>query len=147
MTVQTEDVIAITENVLKTMLNFEVAAIDAAPLEGSGEQLASQIAINGAWKGTVTVESTLGLAREMAGGMLGLESNDVTEVDLNDALAEITNMVGGNIKSLLTSPSYLSLPTMASTTTTESSTADAKVLVQKTFICRDELLRITLHEQ
>ena len=39
---------------------------------------------------------------------------DVTEVDQQDVASELVNMIGGNLKSLLPGPSFLSLPTIVS---------------------------------
>jgi len=147
MNVKSDDVVAITENVLKTMLDFDVATTEFSAHPKSADQISSFVQISGAWEGTVFVESSLGLARDIAGGMFGVNTNSVSDEDLKDALAEITNMVGGNIKSLVNSPSYLSIPGIAKEHTSAELATPARIVVQKTFVCRDELLRITLCEQ
>ncbi|WP_425616243.1 chemotaxis protein CheX [Anatilimnocola sp. NA78] len=146
MTVKSDDVVAITENVLKTMLDFDVATTDFVAEPDSAEQISSFVQISGAWEGTVIVESSLGLARDIAGGMFGISTNSVSEDDLQDALAEITNMVGGNIKGLVNSPSFLSIPCIAKESTL-AGPGQPKVVFQQSFVCRDELLRITLCQQ
>ena len=45
--------------------------------------------------------------------MFGAEPGDLSDDEVSDALGELTNMVGGNIKSLLPAPSQLSLPSVA----------------------------------
>lgn len=163
MTVQPDDVIAITENIMRTMLDCEIqatdvaTAIDASAATPEGDAIAYQIDIHGAWKGVVIVESSVELARSMACGMLGVGGETVTDDDLQDALSEITNMVGGNIKSLLTSPSYLSLPRQAGASpmgtdalpaeSGAEQTAPLTMLSQTTFLCHEQPLRITVCQQ
>ena len=45
--------------------------------------------------------------------MFGMEPDEVSADEVADAVGELTNMVGGNIKSLLPEPSLLSLPTVS----------------------------------
>ena len=42
--------------------------------------------------------------------MFGSAPDVVTDAEVVDALGELTNMIGGNVKSLLPAPSQLSLP-------------------------------------
>jgi chemotaxis protein CheX len=44
--------------------------------------------------------------------MLQMAPDDVTQDDKRDVVAELANMVGGNFKSLLPGPVFLSLPTV-----------------------------------
>lgn len=77
----------------------------------AGEELRSgSVSIEGCWTGTVVVETELASLRALAQGMF--EEAEVDDEQLDDALAEITNMVGGNIKCLLEEESRLSLPSV-----------------------------------
>jgi chemotaxis protein CheX len=52
----------------------------------------------------------MGAARNAAGALLGIDLGDVTGEDVTDALGELANIIGGNVKSLMPDPSALSLP-------------------------------------
>jgi len=66
------------------------------------------VAIDGGWEGTVVVEAQAASLRALAARMF--EESEVDEEEMDDTLAEVTNMVGGNIKCLLETESRLSLP-------------------------------------
>ena len=42
--------------------------------------------------------------------MFSIEKGQVTDEEINDALSEMINIIGGNLKSLLPQPNQLSLP-------------------------------------
>jgi CheY-specific phosphatase CheX len=61
------------------------------------------IAIDGAFKGTVTLTCPKQFAFDLARKMLDMSEEETTEEAARDALAELTNVVGGNVKSLISS--------------------------------------------
>ncbi len=72
------------------------------------------VSINGGWDATVTVEVSDALARSMTTIMLAFDEGEPLEdSDVADAVGELVNMVGGNVKSLMPGPSALSLPAVA----------------------------------
>lgn len=68
------------------------------------------INIAGDWQGTVAVQVPRALAAIIAARMFRLGDQQPTIEDMQDALGEITNMTGGNIKALLPGQCVLSLP-------------------------------------
>jgi len=70
--------------------------------------------VSGGWAGVVTVELDEGVAQQLSARMLALpEGEPVADGDIADAVGELVNMVGGNVKSLMPGPSVLSLPAVA----------------------------------
>ena len=55
----------------------------------------------GAWTGHIVVRATGSFARAVAAKMFGISRNDVGHGDAADAIAELANVVSGNLKSLL----------------------------------------------
>ncbi len=103
----------IVQSVFSTMLQIDLTP--AAPLEqADADQLVTTIQITGEWAGGVVLGLSPQLARESAAAMLQVPANEVTEADQRDVAAELVNMIGGNLKSLLPGPSCLSLPTIVS---------------------------------
>ncbi|HKX27438.1 MAG TPA: chemotaxis protein CheX [Blastocatellia bacterium] len=68
------------------------------------------VRISGDWDGAVTLHCSSAFARRVAALMFDIPEQNATFEHEQDALGELVNMVGGNIKSLLPAPSHLSLP-------------------------------------
>ncbi|HVD28484.1 MAG TPA: chemotaxis protein CheX [Mycobacteriales bacterium] len=58
------------------------------------------------------------LARTAASAMFDRPAEALTDDEVADALGELTNMIGGNLKSLLPGPSRLSMPAVTVGATT-----------------------------
>jgi chemotaxis protein CheX len=82
---------------------------EAEPRSALG-MVTGRIFVTGAWIGSIEVEASRVLATEAAARMLGIDPDAVSFADVKDALGELTNIIGGNIKSMLPGPSHLSLP-------------------------------------
>lgn len=108
-----ESILRIADSVWSMILGMELkrgAAPDAA--RANERTVTASVQISGAWEGVVHAQCPAGLAARAAGVMFGLPPQKVQADQVQDALGELTNMVGGNIKALLPEPSRLSLPTV-----------------------------------
>jgi chemotaxis protein CheX len=80
-----------------------------APLPA--ETLSSWVTISGPWNGTVVITCGRDTAEELTRTLLrGHAPAELEAEDVEDALGEIANVVGGNIKAVLPGPSALGLP-------------------------------------
>lgn len=70
------------------------------------------VQISGGFAGAVHLVCDRMVIRTAAATMFSVPENDLSDEDLRDALGELTNMVGGNIKTLLSGTEYISLPTV-----------------------------------
>ncbi len=70
------------------------------------------IHVTGPEGGVVTLECSDALARASASAMFNLAMDEVQPADAEDSLGELTNIVGGNFKALLSDGHQLSLPTV-----------------------------------
>jgi chemotaxis protein CheX len=105
------DLMAIAEQVWASYLDLDGASpLLAIPADGPGNEVSASVSVTGAWQGHVVVSCSDKAARHVAGALLGFEADDVTEADIADALGELANIIGGNVKSLLPEPCALSLP-------------------------------------
>lgn len=143
-----EEIFVIAQNVLGTMLHIE-ALPDDQIAEGSEHEAAFTgcVQITGNWQGAVLVQGTSHLERILASVFFELPEADVTQADIRDAIAEITNMIGGNIKGQVPSPSYLSIPSVTVGSDFNFHLAGANVLSQAVLDCHGEPLRIVLCER
>ncbi len=78
--------------------------------ENSANAITSNIQISGQWQGIVALKIQHSLAQQLAVKMFSIEKEEITEEEINDAVSEMTNIIGGNLKSILPQPNKLSLP-------------------------------------
>ena len=96
------------------MLGIEVNTGEAmVPDSFEPDFMSGCVQITGAWQVAVTVDCSIGLARQIAAIMFGVEVSETMPDQVSDALGEFTNIIGGNIKSFFPEPSNLSLPAVA----------------------------------
>lgn len=97
----------ITANIWESMLSLP---IEDGPGADVSDYITGCVQITGDWQAAVTVELSAELARRAAAALFAMEPEEVGEGEINDAVGELANMVGGNIKSLVPGTSQLSLP-------------------------------------
>lgn len=103
--------------IFSTMLGAEVRQGDVSIETGNPEAndgVVSLIGIAGTWVGTGSITCSPSLACRICSQLLMTESSSVDE-DVLDAVAELTNMVAGNVKTELEAhlgPLGLSIPTV-----------------------------------
>jgi chemotaxis protein CheX len=106
-----DDLQQIAEQVWASYLDTdgEKPLVPVAPGKLSKEIVAG-VAVSGAWHGLVLVACSSVASREAAAALLGMDAAEVTDGDVDDALGELANVIGGNVKSLLPEPCVLGLP-------------------------------------
>lgn len=110
------DLHAVVDEVWTTFLGPEDPLLPALPDSGlsAGGTWSAATSVTGAWNGVVTVEIPDLVAQTATERMLGLTPDEVLSTeDVADAVGELVNMIGGNVKSLMPGPSALSLPLVA----------------------------------
>ena len=106
-----------TENVFETMLGQSVVTGDAyldSAASASSNGVVSFIGLAGAWIGTGSIACTATCACSMASQLMMAEYKAIDE-EVLDAVAEVTNMILGNVKTALEErlgPMGLSIPTV-----------------------------------
>ena len=123
MTVMTEpssfDVLAVVDEVWTTFLGGDPLVPVAPTPESSAIPTTSRwdaaVTVSGAWNGLVVVSVDDVVAHAVTEAMLGVVADGpaLPHEDVVDALGELVNVIGGNIKSLMPGPSKLSLPLVA----------------------------------
>lgn len=108
LAITSQDIVAAiktaTLDVFTTMLNLEVEAgqmltekaVAAAPASG----VVSLVGLAGSWSGTGSIACTGAFACKMASSFL-LAEYDAMNDDVLDAVGEISNMIVGNVKTIL----------------------------------------------
>lgn len=101
----------IVEMVCTSMLGLEVLPGEARSACPGERALVGCVQLTGSWSGAVLVSCTGDFAQLVAQLIFGATTASSDEE--RDALGEITNMIAGNLKTLLPSPSFLGLPTVS----------------------------------
>jgi chemotaxis protein CheX len=102
----------IVEHVFQTMMGLEVRVIRTKWPPAKGELITAAISLAGPWKGAVLLECGLNAAFLFTSRMIGIDVPAALNDDVRDALGELANMIGGNLKSVLPGGVSLSLPTV-----------------------------------
>lgn len=103
------DLWSIVTEVWESILGQPVAQVDHA--FNLDEALTSAVTISGDWDGVVTFTCPQAAAAAIARAMLALgPDDDLTDEDVVDALGEVVNVVGGQVKSLCAGENHLGLP-------------------------------------
>jgi chemotaxis protein CheX len=112
-TLPTDQQIAeITQDVWSSYTGKTVQPAPDQVTPDGGDVAVGRVAVTGAWRGTVLLACPTDLARTAAAAMFDRPAERLTDDEVADALGELTNMIGGNLKSLLPGPSRLSLPSV-----------------------------------
>lgn len=99
-----ETIEEITREVFASVVGIDVASGGRAP----DEPLLFTVDVTGPWSGSIHLEIGASCARTLAGAMFAQE--EVTTDDVQDAMGELANVIGGSVKGLMPGPSKLSLP-------------------------------------
>lgn len=145
--IETDDVVAITQNIFGTMLQMETYPVPADASAKLGAEMVGCIQIVGEWSGTVLLETTVALASTAGARMLMMNEDEIVEADRQDTVAELTNMLGGNIKSIVPSPSSLSLPTVTNGRDFQLRTYGSTPYSETTFQCDEHVFRVVILEK
>ncbi|MBW3085443.1 hypothetical protein KEM60_01643 [Austwickia sp. TVS 96-490-7B] len=113
MQLSSDDVAQIIHEVWSSMLGLPAEPFDMERPDNENAT-AGSVGVTGATECLISMEMGNEAARRFAATMFGLDETACSDDDVADAIGELTNMVGGNIKSLLPEPSTLSLPVVAS---------------------------------
>jgi chemotaxis protein CheX len=105
-----EQIVAITQDVWSSFTGTAIDSASEVVALDAGDVTFGRVAVTGPWQGCVLLACPTQLARNAASAMFDLPAEQLTDDEVADALGELTNMIAGNIKSLLPGPSRLSMP-------------------------------------
>jgi chemotaxis protein CheX len=131
-----QEIVALSESIWSSVLGLELTASGAntATLPG-GRTVDGIVTITGDFQGAVIVQVPENLAQRVATIMFRLGDAKPTLEDVQDALGEITNMTGGNLKALMPGSCHLSLPAVIDGNDYRIRIPTARVLTRVLFEC------------
>ena len=134
----------VVQSVFSSMLGIGLTRVEA-DLPPTEHRLAASVQITGQWTGGVVLELSTASAQATAAAMLQMNPQEVTDEDQQDVAAELANMIGGNLKSLLPGASSLSLPTVVAGREVGLRLHDAELIEEASFQSDDVRLRVGLY--
>jgi chemotaxis protein CheX len=106
-----QEIFEITEMTWQAMLGLDSQACTLpSNIDLAEEFWTRRVEISGAWNGLVVLHGSWQLVNSAACVIFGTGRSEVTAQDRSDAIYELTNLIAGNIKSLLPGPCQLALP-------------------------------------
>ncbi|MCU0880051.1 MAG: chemotaxis protein CheX [Pirellulaceae bacterium] len=108
--VSDDQMLELLESVWSSMLYVPISAVPPKGDFTEHARLTASVHIAGDWNGTVLLHLTEPFAEFAAATMLASDTEGLTDADRDDAAAELCNIIGGSIKSLLPGRNSLSLP-------------------------------------
>ncbi len=101
----------IVHDVFETMLLYPIHESSDA-YDARSTLVTSAISLTGSWNGAVILECSEQQARFFTGRLMGIPQPAHMNDDTRDAMGELANVIGGNVKSVLPNGVFLSLPSV-----------------------------------
>lgn len=106
-----ETVVEVVQTIFSTMIDLEARPTKAAGLP-QGSRVTSSVYLEGSWNGAVSVECGLKDASFLAGKFLAVDPPESFDDDVRDAMGELANVIGGNLKATMGTDVRLSMPSV-----------------------------------
>jgi len=141
--IQPSELAQIVEGVFATMLELEVGRSDTAWFPGA-ERLTAVVHLSGDWNGAVLLECDGLPACRFAGRFLSMAPAETVDDVVRDVLGELANMIGGNLKCVLTRGIRLSMPSVVDGGDYSLRVCRSRVEERLTFDCAEGFFWITV---
>jgi chemotaxis protein CheX len=138
-----EEISNVATTVWESVLGLTLVRRDGVP-PAPDRAVAGWVLFSGAWEGAVTIETSAEFARRAAATMFGVDPDAASVADTQDAIGELANMTGGNVKSLLPEPCRLSLPTVVEGTDLTARLLGGELVTSVAFDCNGSTLVVRL---
>ena len=100
----------VVAGVFATLVGTAAGVAQRPVADGGALDVSARISMTGAWSGRIVLICSAALARRFAARMALRDEPQVSAADVRDAVGELVNAVGGNLKALLPGPTWLALP-------------------------------------
>ncbi|MZH42378.1 MAG: chemotaxis protein CheX [Nitrospinae bacterium] len=135
-----------TRLVYSTLLDFEVHSSPGHYKASPTSTVTGSVHITGEWNGTILLSLPALLVDKITEQLFSIEPGKSSNNEREDAVGELINMIGGNIKALLPEPSKLSVPTIAMEGN-DPKFPPSKEVTHCQFEYQNELFGLTLYEE
>ena len=147
MIITQDDLCQLTYAIWESTLSLAVQPVPRADLpKREAGIVTGRVQITGAWQGAVVLQCSRELAKKVARAMFGHDSAEPSSEEVRDALAEITNVTAGNLKSLASGPCHLAMPEVTDHALDPPMASEEVVVSSQGFACQGELFLLTILE-
>lgn len=120
----------------------------ATPPAAGGNTFQGHVHIMGTWTGTVVLQCSEAAARRAAQAFFGDATPEDELRDMQDAVCELTNMIGGNLKAIVAEQGCtLSIPTVVAGDNYSVRIPLTRTVVRQPFAADDQLVVVTVLER
>jgi chemotaxis protein CheX len=141
--IHAEELFQIVESVFGIMLRLDLYPSEA-PWFPHGDRLTSAVHLAGDWNGAIVVECDRRQACRFAGRFLSMEPSDTVDDVVRDVLGELANMIGGNVKGVLSSHIHLSMPSVMDGNDYSLRVCGAEIQQRLAFRCSEGVFWVTV---
>jgi chemotaxis protein CheX len=142
-----ETIAELCEAVWTQTLELPLVHTAEADEQMSGTSLQGHVHITGPWRGTVVLQCSPAFASLAAQRLFGVGAEPPSQDDIRDTIGELTNIIGGNLKAVLSSNGcQLSLPTVVEGQAFSVSVPGTRTLARDAFVCNGTPIVVTVLE-
>ncbi len=144
MTITDDDVMGLAEEIWESLLELSIQRIPDASDVDDAATMTACIQFTGSWEGSLSIYCGDEFVRLAAGRMFASDPDGLSTEDVEDALGEIANVAGGNLKSLLPVGAEISLPTVVRGDRYAIHFPGSSVIASVPFECEGQPIRIVV---
>lgn len=105
------DIYLVIQSVCGATLGLEVDGPEGSTDEVDlGQAIVAHVEISGETPARLLLECSEAMAKSAASALFVLDSEELTPRDLQDAVSELINIIGGNVRALVSTGSQLGIP-------------------------------------
>jgi len=111
--VEVDQVLVIARDIFSSMIDGEAGFLNSWVGEPPvlEDPVVAWVDLRGPWSGRAALRTETATAHNLSRALLGMDADEeVSHADLADAVGELANVVGGNVKALLPEGGKLGLP-------------------------------------
>lgn len=145
MSVDAETLVELTQAVWASFVDPELPLLDLgdAPADdGPDGNVIGTIEIEGPEAGLLRVTMPAQAASDAAARMFDIDADTVVDADVQDATGEIANMIGGNVKAMLSGDHRLGLPSVVAQRS--PARAEGETVASATLLWGEHTVLVTL---
>ena len=141
--IQPNQLAQIVNSVFGSMMGLEASECDSQwfPEE---DRITAAVHLAGDWNGAVLVECSREQACRFASRFLSIEPPETVDDMVRDVLGELANMIGGNLKCLLTPGIQLSMPSVVNGSDYAFRICGAEIRQRLAFQCAEGQFWVTI---
>ena len=145
MPILDEDISDYTEEIWLSYLQLEAKTTNEPFSLNKDSYMTGRVNISNSWDGIIVVDCSRDLVHKMADKIFG-HLGKISDEDEIDTFKELTNMIGGNIKTHLPQPCNLAIPTVSDAADPDDFTG-MKLVTQVNFNSCDSQFRVSIYKQ